>query len=84
VPIWLIRDSEGVELVELFKKLPFDAAVLEKVFASGAVRLSLDYARCDIVSGYATAARVLDWLGQACEQYGAENVAWAVGPIEYL
>jgi hypothetical protein len=30
------------------------------------------------------APRVLEWLGQACEEYGAEKVAWAVGAIEYL
>ena len=24
------------------------------------------------------------WLGQACEQYGAENVAWVVGAIGYI
>jgi len=84
VAIWLIRDRKGAELVDLFKKLPFDATILAELFANGVVRLSLDYARCDIMSGYDTAPRVLAWLAQACEQYGAENIAWAVGAIEYL
>jgi hypothetical protein len=84
VAIWLIPDRKGGELVDLFKKLPFDAPILAKVFSSGVVRLSLDHARCDIMAGYDIAPRVLDWLGRACEQYGAENIAWAVGVIEYL
>ena len=84
VPIWLIRDRNGADLVDLFKRLPFDGSILAKVFASGVVRLSLDYARCDIMSGYDTAPLVLDWLAKACERYGAESVAWAVGAIEYL
>lgn len=84
VAISLIRDRKGADLVNLFKTLPFDGAVLAEVFSSGVVRLSLDYARCDIFSGYDTAPRVMDWLAHACEQYGAEKIAWAVGAIEYL
>lgn len=84
VAIWLIPNRKGAELVDLFKKLPFDGAVLAELFSKGVVSLSLTYAWCDIMSGYDTAPRVLEWLGKACEQYGAENVAWAVGAIGYL
>jgi len=84
VSLWLLPrgDRQAEKDVELFQTLPHDGAVFEGAIESGAIRVSVSDAYCDIQGSIAVGAKVLSCLKAAAHSELPFDIDWLVDPGE--
>jgi hypothetical protein len=80
--IWIIPPGvpEAENAIELFRRLPQDADIWNRVMSLGVLRFAIFDAYCDLMAQRKEGARALEWIRSAARHATDIEVEWDITP----